>query len=67
MQQFFHMNQVSILLFIYYLFPNISYKGNICEKNKDTSNLTIGGVQNLVLELETCPRTELFSSDVFPE
>ena len=28
----------------------------------DTSNLTIGGIQNLVLELETRPRTEAFRS-----
>ena len=28
----------------------------------DTSELTIGGVQNIVLKLETLPRTELFRS-----
>ena len=30
----------------------------------DTSELTIRGVQNLVLELETCPRTEAFRSHI---
>ena len=61
-QKFFCMNQLyntytSFNVFIYLLFiPKYQkFIRKIFEKNKDISDLTIRGVQNLVLELETRP------------
>ena len=56
-QQHIYKFQFFYLFMIYFQISEIS---EIFEKNKDTFDLTIGGVQNLVIELETYPQTELF-------
>ena len=48
--------------YLFIIYSQISEIGKYLRKNKATSNLTVRGVQNLVLELETRPRIELFRS-----
>ena len=50
------------LFYLFIMYSQISEIRKYLRKNKDTSDVTIRGVQNLVLELETRPRTDLFRS-----
>ena len=39
----------------------------LCQKKLDTAHLTIGGVRNLFIEMETRPRTEQFKPHIISD